>query len=394
MKILLISMHKSHQDAVLEVTQQLGEAHEVVVRDEALENLERLATSERPNVIISGEVSDMQSYRGILEAFRQKHPNIALIMLCENAMAKSDFLMAAMHSGVEDVLSLPLQCEEFQLLLHRIEMRLAPTFAKSKGQVMAFVASKGGCGVTFLASNMAHVLAEEAKFNVALFDFDLHFGDAALIISDLNVVTTLTEIAKNMDRLDGALLKSSMLQVAPHFFVLPAPKDIGASWEVKPAQLETILKLAVSQYDYVFVDVGEPLGEISVNVLDLADTVIIVMEATLPFIRNCKRLVEAYLSLGIAKDKLRLLVNKYDKSGSISLQDIEVNLGITVFKTIPLNSETVALAINQGLPISQVARQDKVTQGLREAVQALAEIAPSKKSSWLKQWLHGPDQQE
>ena len=390
MKILLIAMSESLRAVVLEGMADLASTHEVLSLDEDFDALDRLASSERPDVIIMDEVSDMPNYRQILEAFAHKHRDIALIILCANSLSKSEFLMAAMHCGVEDVLPLPLQLEEFRAVLHRIEGKLLPSATPNSGQVLAFVSCKGGSGVTFLASNMAYALAEAASLNVALLDFDLHFGDAALVISDLDPATSLAELAQNMGRLDGALLKASMLQVAPHLFVLAAPSDIEASLLVKAAHVEALLKLASRQYDYVLVDVGDPLSDISIKVLDQADTVVIVMEASLPFIRNCKRLIEAYLALGVAKSKLRLLVNKYDPTDRITLQDIETNLGLKVFKTIALNHETVALAINQGLPISQVASRDKVTEGLLEAVLALTNRAPSKKTGWFQKWLQGP----
>lgn len=382
MKILIISQKKSLQEDLRRIVHTVDSACQVLLFDDGLENLAQHATQARPDLVILEGVCDAPDSLKTLDQLTQRYPDMALILLCDNV--SSEFLMGAIRSGVNDVLRLPLVEADFHTAVSRVESKLRRAeVAQKKAKTISFIASKGGSGATFLACNLGYVLAAEYEQRVALLDLNLQFGDASLFVSDTVPTNTLADVAANISRLDASFLASSMVQVLPNFGVLAAPEDAEHSVDVRPEHIEALLKLTQSQYDCVIMDIGRVLNATSVKALDSSDLIFVVLQATLPFIRDSKRLLHALLSLGYSKDKIRLVINRHEKGGDIRLEDIEGTLGMKVYKTIPNSYGAVSASVNQGVPIMKLARHDPVTKALHDVGQDLVDVSLTNKKGWL-----------
>jgi pilus assembly protein CpaE len=119
-----------------------------------------------------------------------------------------------------------------------------------------------------------------------------------------------------------------------------------------------------------------------VRAMDQSETVFPVLQLTLPFVRDAKRLLHALRALGYGKDKVKLLVNRHEKNGVISVEDMSQTLGQGVFRTIPNSFSAVANSIDQGVPILKLAPRDPVSKALREMAGALAAV--KKGHGWLR----------
>lgn len=389
MKIAVISPNKARKEKIRQILQDGDFPRQVLLFEEGLDQLALVADQEHPDLIIMDGICHGTEELGTLEQLGLRYPGMALIIVCENA--SSEFLIGAMRIGVRDVLHLPLAPEALQEAVKRVENKSKPAAApQGMGKVIVFIASKGGSGATFLACNLGYILAAAHGAKVALLDLNLQFGDAVLFVSDHVPSNTVADVAGNISRLDASFLASSMVQVLPNFGVLAAPEDAGHAAEVKPEHIEALLKLAKTQYDYVILDIGRTLNATSVKALDHADLIFMVLQQTIPFIRDSKRLIHTLQSLGYTKEKIRLIINRYrhDNGGDIRLEDVETTLGMKVYKTIPNSYETVSASVNQGVPIMKIAKHDPVTKALQEVAQKLTEGPQTKKSGWLAQLLH------
>ena len=96
--------------------------------------------------------------------------------------------MRAMRAGVREVLPAPPTAEAVLAALRRQLRKRTSARAHAApcthGKVLAFVSCKGGSGATFIAANLAHLLAAGGQRRVALIDMNLQFGDAALFLSE------------------------------------------------------------------------------------------------------------------------------------------------------------------------------------------------------------------
>jgi pilus assembly protein CpaE len=363
------------------ILQEGEHPHSVLSFEDGLKQLGAVADRELPDLIVMESAGDGQEAIAALESVSQCHPGMSFIMLCEQVTSES--LIQAMRIGVRDVLPTPVAPEALHAAVARVEQKLVRAEKpKHKGKVLAFIACKGGSGATFLASNLGYALATEHGKRVALIDLNLQFGDASLFVSDKVPATTLSDVANNISRLDASFLASSLVHVLPNFGVLAAPENPVQGSDVRPEHIDALLGLAATEYDYAILDVGRNLDAVSVKALDHADLIFPVLQETLPFIRDAKRIISTLQSLGYSRDKIHLIVNRYEKGGEIQLEDVERTLGMKVMVTFPNSFEAVSASVNQGVPILKMAKRDPVSKNLLKLAHDL-EQGEGGKSGWL-----------
>ncbi|HEX5362826.1 MAG TPA: AAA family ATPase [Gallionella sp.] len=380
MKIAVLSPNKSQREGVVHILQEGEQLHVVLSFDGSEEQLEAVADQQLPDLIVIESAGDGQGAIAALGRVSQRHAGMSFIVLCEQVSAEN--LIQLMHLGVRDVLPVPVARQALVEAVARVEQKHARTeMPLHKGKVLAFIACKGGSGATFLASNLGYVLATEYGKRVALIDLNLQFGDASLFVSDKVPTITLSDVVGNISRLDASLFASSMVKVLPNFGVLAAPENPAKAADVWPSHIEVLMRLAVAEYDYVILDIGRNLEAVSIKALDHADLIFPVLQETLPFVRDAKRIVSTLQSLDYSKDKIHLIVNRYEKGGDIQLADVERTLGMKVMLTFPNSYVAVSASVNQGVPILKMARADPVAKILLKLGHDL-ELGEEEKTGW------------
>ncbi|HET7061329.1 MAG TPA: AAA family ATPase [Nitrosospira sp.] len=310
----------------------------------------------------------------ILSHVSSRFPDLTVVMLCQDQ--SPEFLIKAMRAGVREVLPVPLTQPVLIDAVERFQQRMALGRAPANScKVLAFIPCKGGTGATFLATNIAYALAALEEKRVALFDFNLQFGDASLFIHDRPPINSIADVARQIQRLDGSFLASSMVQVLPNFSVLAAPEDPEKAAEIKPEHINPLFQVAVKHYDFLVLDVGRELDAISLQALDRADMILPVMQQTLPSVREAKRMLNVFRALGYSEEKLKLIVNRHEKTADISVSDIESTLNQKIFKVVPNDYAVVTRAVNQGIPAIKLARRSVVAKSLQEIAHELARTA-------------------
>src|SRR5262249_7422627 len=151
------------------------------------------------------------------------------------------FLLKAMQAGVREVLQPPLSPTALKAALLRVTRKKQPAQAKQLGDVFVVMSCKGGSGANFIAANLAHVLSIRDGRTVGLIDLDLQFGDALLMLTDQAGGSDVADVARNIERLDAALLRSAMVSLTPTLAVLSAPHDLSQALQVKAVQVEAIV---------------------------------------------------------------------------------------------------------------------------------------------------------
>jgi pilus assembly protein CpaE len=381
LRIAVVSSSKRNLELIVRSVQGVAGGAKLSTIETTLQQSGLLAIQSVPDVLIVDSTSEGCDDLMPLERLGQLYPNLAFIVLCEQQ--SPELLIQAMRVGVREVLPAPVRADALKAALERIQHKLgfSPT---RQGQILAFISCKGGSGATFLAANLAYALAVQSNQKVALLDFNLQFGDTLLFLSDQKPATTLSDVARGIHRLDAALLASSMVQVELKLSVLAAPEDPAHGMEVKPEHIDALLKLARSHYDFVILDVGRNLDAQTIKALDHADMIFPVLQTTMPFIRDGRRLLEVFRTLDYAHDKIHLVVNRYEKGGDIGINDLEQSLGSKVLRTIPNHYEAVAASVNQGVPIALLARNSPVTKALSEWSEGLARAPQPDSGSWIK----------
>ncbi|MCC6071733.1 CpaE family protein [Massilia sp. GCM10020059] len=365
MKIAVVSPNKILLNEIGKLLQ--AASHVAVLTEGGKDKLRQVAEQDQPELmLIDGGYCDGASLAPI-EDLTTRHPRIAVVLLCGGC--SPDFLINAMRAGVREVLPSPVASAELAATVNRIGGKLRGAQARHAGKVLAFIPCKGGSGATFLATSLGYQLSETRS--VLLIDLNLQFGDALSFVHDGRPPSTLADVARSVERLDASFLAASTVRVAPNFSIMAAPDDHAQAVEVTPAQVDAILAVAVMHYDFVLLDLGRTIDNLSIKALDRADLIYMVMQAGLPSIRNAKKMLAIFKSLDYSPDKIELIVNRFDRKGPIGVAEIERTLGKFAIHTVPNSYKHVTAAIDRGEPLITSARSDPVLRnvaGLADAI--------------------------
>ncbi len=368
MKIVLISSRLQAFGGLCEHLER-GDRGRVVTRQEGgIQDLRLAADHDQPDVILV-ECSNLDSGSlSVVERVTDQYPRMAIILI--GGQQDPEFLIQAMRVGIREVLVAGASRETVEAAVSRVETKLGLRIRQRSGQVIAFVSSKGGSGATFLATNLAHQLGSGGK-KVLLIDLNLQFGEAILTIHDQAQSSDIAAIARNIGRLDASLLHASTVKVSNHFSILAAPEDPAQALQVSSEHLNAILDIAVEEYDFTVLDLNRTLDDLTIRALDRADQIYLVLQAMLPYIRNAKRVLTVFRSLGYVSEKVEVVVNRFGRGAEVGLDDLRASLGPNRIRTVPNGFRDVADAINQGQPLAAIAPSGVVSKAISDWAQAL-----------------------
>ena len=382
MKIKVISTDPLRAEELAHWVRASGPGLNVVSAEGSTEGLPAAINGSRPGlIVVDGVDGDGLDAIGQLAL---SHPEVDTIVI--SAEQSPAFLMKAMQAGVREVLPPPLNGQALQAAVQRMARKRAPVapVAPLQGEVLAFMGCKGGSGASFLAANLAHVLSVRGdERTVALLDLDLQFGDALLMLCDQRPTSDIAEVANNIGRLDADLLRSAMVQVSSRLAVLPSPDELSQSLEVKATHVEAIVRQARQMFDFVVIDIGRSIDAVSLQALDMATSILPVLQLTVPQVRDAKRLRKLFRSLEYPAHKIHWVINRYQKGGEITLESVQQSLSVKELITVPNHFAAVTASINQGVPIEKLAKNNPVAKALLELAQTLAPMEVAKKDRWL-----------
>jgi pilus assembly protein CpaE len=358
MKIALIT-----EDNVLleQVHAELsGGGHEILTVPGKYDDLHSVAAELAPDLMLLDGRNKESMDLAHIERMTLQHPALPLLLLSE--LATPRFLLAAMRAGVREVLPAPQYKELLAPAVDRVAAKLAAGQMAEQAPIHAFIGASGGSGTTFLATNFGYQLAESHK--VLLVDLNLQFGDALSFVQEGKAPRTIADLTRDIKRLDGALLTAGTVHVTPNYHILAAPDEPGQAADIRPEHVDTILKLAVRQYDIVLLDLPRIVDAHLMAALDRAASIYLVLQASVPHLRNADRLLSTFRSLDYTRDKIALILNRYDKRSEITPDKIRRTLGELELHTIANGYRQISTAINQGLPLVQLQRKHGVIRNL------------------------------
>lgn len=271
----------------------------------------------------------------------------------------------AMQAGARDLLPLPLIEADLLAALQRIERDHLAGKRRSDGAVLAFMNAKGGCGATLLACNVAQMLVSVSGRQATLIDLDLQFGTIPLYF-DLFPKRGMLQALENVSGLDELAFNGYLVQEASGLRILGhAADDPLPTHAVSAQQVNQLLNLAASLNDYVVVDLPRRIDPVGTLVLERAQHVALVVQQSVATLRDATRLMSCLRrDLGIAKDRIVVVVNRYEKDSSITLDDIRNTLACGELSLVPNDFASVSACVDTGTPLLVRARNAAVTRAV------------------------------
>lgn len=285
-------------------------------------------------------------------------PEVSVVVVAERLTPES--LQDALRAGVRDVL--PISFTPAQLLkaitrAEDVSRQLRSRNGSGNGsasdrsddnKIITVLSSKGGVGKSFIASNLAVLLARRDR-PVALLDLDLQFGDLAIMLQ-LFPTRTVCDAARDLDRLDDEALTRYMTPHRSNVSLMAAPLEPGLAETVSPEAVLAIMRMLKKAFPYVIVDTPPAFTDHVLQAIDESDALISVTTLDVPSIKNLKISFQTLDLLGVDRERVRLVLNRADSKVGLNIREVEKTLGRNVDVAIP-SSRDVPLSVNRGTPL-------------------------------------------
>jgi Flp pilus assembly CpaE family ATPase len=225
----------------------------------------------------------------------------------------------------------------------------------------------GGCGKTFLATNLAFLLTAGTGRKVAMIDLDVQFGELVPTLQ-LKPHASIADVVLDEEGL--ADLGGLLTHHESGFDVLAAPPDPVAADRIGHGVVRASLEALRASYDYVIIDTPPSLNEVVLDAFDVSDHLVVLATLDIPSIRNMRVFLSTLERLRIRQDGVHLVLNKAERGVGLTSGDIQSLLGRTWDLELPYDRE-VSRSVNLGLPVSECAPSSEVSKRLVAGITTL-----------------------
>jgi len=336
------------------------------------------------------------------EAIRSRQPVVQVVIL--SVQGDQNYMRRAMLAGARDFLTKPPMGDELISAIRRaglmaqsersksVQVQSIPAignigsvvnFGGPKGKIVVVYSPKGGAGCTTLAVNLALTLHNEDT-PVALVDGNLQFGDVAVFVNEQGK-NTIIDLAPRAEELDPEIVEEVMLKYpASGLHILAAPSRPEYAERVSSGQFTKVLEYLRQLYAYVVVDTSSYLTDITLAAVDISDLIVLVTTQDIPSIKNCRLFLDLLQTMGIDRERILFVMNRYDKRINITPERVAENLKQEVACVVPLDEQVVTKAVNRGVPFVLDNKNQPATRGifsLAESVRARVAVLESSNES-------------
>lgn len=214
------------------------------------------------------------------------------------------------------------------------------------GEVIGFIALKGGVGKTTLAASLASDLVNYHGKRVLLIDANYSAPNLGLHLDIIHPEKTIHDVLLGKTRLESAIYQRYGIDV------IPGNPSMGV---VNPLKLRDKIARAIPLYDFVILDSSPSLNEEVLSTMLASDHLFVVTTPDIPTL-SCS-LRAAHLAKQRGKPIRGIIINKIrDPHYEVPLSDIEHTLGLPVIARLP-DDKLQARALFHGLPLPLYRKQ-------------------------------------
>lgn len=379
-----------------------GRAVVISTDDDFRDSLRSILSSERGvDVALEISVSFHEIADPELEKFRNVNPELVFLdlesdphvglkfaqFLMDEGLAQGligagsditpDLLLEAMRSGILEFLPKPVTPDSVVEAVDRVERKRGkkPRAENAQpGRLITVFSAKGGAGSTTLSTNLAVEIHRLTRKKTLLVDLDLELGETALLLG-MDPRFSIVDLVRNFHRVDAGLLASYIERHGSGVELLSAPFEPADFEAVSGERIGKILEFLKQRYDYIIVDTPKTFNPVTLTAFQLASTLLLVSVADLQSVRNLARALPLLKRVGSDKgeDFMQLIVNRFESSSVISLNEMRKTLEMDVLATVRNDYQAVMESINEGRP-AVIEGQSDYAQDVRKLAATIAGV--------------------
>ena len=301
---------------------------------------------------------------------REELPHIQIIIL--SVQGDPNYMRRAMLAGARDFLTKPPMVDELIAairragkLAHDERQKTEERFpneagssagsgdlsrqAGAYGKVIVVYSPKGGVGCTTLTTNLA-VTLHNTETPVVVVDGNLQFGDLTIVLNERGK-NSVVDLAPRADELDPEIVNEVLINHrATGIKILAAPQRPEYAEDVSGEQFGKIVAFLRKMYSYIIVDAESSLSDVVLSSFDASTVVVLVANQDIPSINDSRLFLDLTDVIGIDRDRVVFVLNKFDKRITITPEAISENLKHEISVVVPIDERVVVPSINRGSP--------------------------------------------
>lgn len=332
--------------------------------------------------------ADLSLITDIIAAAKTRE--IKVILIAEDVSPAS--LHQLLREGGDEFVPYPLPENELARAIERVlaepaEAPVAPEMQNKlkatgdrNGVVIPVHGMAGGTGATTLAVNLAWELANIDKDKpprVCLIDLDLQFGSTSTYL-DLPRRESVFEMLSDTESMDSESFMHSLLSYEDKLHVLTAPTDLIPLDLIGPTDVERIIEMARTNFDYVVIDMPSTMVDWSETVLHAAHVYFATLEIDLRSAQNTLRLKRALQGEELPFEKLRFVLNRAPKftdlNGKSRVKRLAESLGISIEVQLPDGGKPVAQNADHGAPLAEGIPKNPLRKEIAKLAKSVHEV--------------------
>lgn len=365
----------SDADSRAHLRQILGGIPSAVVIGEIRDLSEALveAPACRPDVLVveipSGQ--ERKDDRGAIAAIEQLSralPDTAIFATGPSVSA--DLMMQVIRAGALDFLGHPVKRDDVVAALAKVaRFRRGVESERRHGRVMSVFSTKGGLGVTTVATNLAVCCAERTPGGALLVDLDIRQSDVATLLN-LRHAYSILDAFENVGRMDESFLRGLLTQHSSGLWVLPGPARMERT-SLSAEHVRSRLAILRSLFDHVILDLPHDMDPGTIAALEASDVILFLVSPSVSAIRSAAAGLAAFRHLGLGLQNVRIVVMREGTGEDVTLKHIRETLEAPIYWKTPSDYRAVVTAINSGEPVVTASPRSKVSKNLRQLSDAL-----------------------
>jgi pilus assembly protein CpaE len=364
-----------------------ADRHEILAVTDVAQGIARW-NADSPDLIVLDDDLAGQPALGLIAHVRKAetsggHTPIILI----GADGAVDAKITALRGGADDYLARPVHPQELSARVRGLLARSGRDRGRShspkerKGRVHGYYGAKGGVGTTTIAINTAIALQRELRKSVVLIDGNLQFGDHRVFLdlgpSQRSIIDAVTTTGFDVDLLRKVVVRH---ESGVDLLLAPATPENAELVSAEQHHLLHVIEQLRTAYDYVLVDMDKRLDDHVLDVIGVADRLIVVMTADLACIKNVRLLMATMAQLGVPEERLMLVLNRANAFTGIGVKSVENVLRRPIEQQIVNDYRSAISALNSGTPYMLNRPDSALSRAVLEFARRLTGQQPAARS--------------
>lgn len=249
------------------------------------------------------------------------------------------------------------------------------------GVVISVHGLAGGVGASNFVTNFAWELAEigAAKdIRTCVLDFDLQFGTVSTFL-DLPRRDAVFELLSDTESMDSEAMEQAMQTFNDQLDVLSAPNEVLPLDFIGKEDVERLIDLAASMYDFVVIDMPTTMVSWTETVLAKAHVYFALLEMDMRSAQNTLRFTRALKAEDLPIEKVRFGLNRApggtDLGGRGRVKRLAESLDISIELMLPAGGKQVTQSCDHGLPLALNAPKNPLRKEIRKTAKGIYDLA-------------------